>query len=496
MLTIIAGIIGAYGLLSISYLAMQFLLAHLHHLRHQRTIKRTTFADTHTITVLYPVYNESPEVLREVMERAHRCLEIKGLKIIIVDDGSPNREQLIPIYEQYQSDRIRIIYQANAGKRHAQYRGLQEAQGEFIITVDSDTLIDVEGIRRLIAPFERDHEVGAVCGEVLLENSRTNLLTRLLQRRYWSAFNLERAAQSIFRNVMCCSGPFSAYRAEILHRLKDAYISQTFAGKLCTYGDDRHLTNMVLGDGWRVVYEPEATAWTFTPDNLGDFIKQQTRWNKSFYRELIWSLSIAHHIHPYVFAEILLQPLLFIGYNIALFFSVFLIFSTRSLTLLLSYVGTILVLASLRSLYGLFRTRDPGFLLFCLYGFLHVFVLLPVRFKALATLGDNRWGTRDGRTVSPYWDFCKWAAGYWVILGSGAVLLYVFVPPEVTQALAYHRIHYFTTVGVSLVNFSAAFVYALVVLGSSLLSMLYIFRFLSKRSSLDISTVAPVVARD
>ena len=38
--------------------------------------------------------------------------------------------------------------------------------------------------------------------------------------------------------------------------------------------------------------------------------------------------------------------------------------------------------------------RRPPLLLFLLYGFIHVFLLIPVRIRALLTLTDNRWGTR------------------------------------------------------------------------------------------------------
>ena len=44
---------------------------------------------------------------------------------------------------------------------------------------------------------------------------------------------------------MCCSGPFSAYRKEIIDKVKEKYITQYFLGENCTYGDDRHLTNLV-----------------------------------------------------------------------------------------------------------------------------------------------------------------------------------------------------------------------------------------------------------
>jgi len=41
-------------------------------------------------------------------------------------------------------------------------------------------------------------------------------------------------------------------------------------------------------------------------------------------------------------------------------------------------------IALLRSAYGLARTRKPSFLIFVLYGFIHVALLIPVRLYALA----------------------------------------------------------------------------------------------------------------
>jgi hypothetical protein len=48
-----------------------------------------------------------------------------------------------------------------------------------------------------------------------------------------------------------------------------------------------------------------------------------------------------------------------------------------------------------RALYGMARTRDPGFLLFVVYGFIHVFVVKPVSIYALFTMHRTHWGTRS-----------------------------------------------------------------------------------------------------
>ena len=63
---------------------------------------------------------------------------------------------------------------------------------------------------------------------------------------------------------------------------------------------------------------------------------------------------------------------------------------------LLHYALTVTVMAVVRCSYAMIRNRDPRYLIFVLYGFLHAALLVPIRARALATLTDNSWGTRTG----------------------------------------------------------------------------------------------------
>ena len=69
----------------------------------------------------------------------------------------------------------------------------------------------------------------------------------------------------------------------------------------------------------------------------------------------------------------------------------------------LRYVAVTAMMGLLRCSYAIYRTRDPRFVMFLLYGFIHVFLLIPVRIRALLTLTDNRWGTRTA-VASPAHD--------------------------------------------------------------------------------------------
>ena len=368
------------------------------HKEHRRQ-KARHFTEWHqghypTVSVIVPSYNEEPEIL-DACVRSIANQDYENLEILVVDDGSTKREQLkTEVYDKFAIyPNVHVIYTPlNVGKRHAQKFGFNRSTGEIIVTVDSDTVLPQHAVRQLMQRF-KDPTVGAVTGDVQVENSKVNILTRLIGYRYWSAFHQERAAQSYFYVLMCCSGPFSAYRKNVIDHVKDKYTSQNFLGRRCTFGDDRHLTNLVLEEGYRVVFDNKAIAYTHVPTDIRTYIKQQVRWNKSFYREMLWTLRSFREHHPYMIYDLVMQLILPFLLIVALGGMVWQSF-TYGPHVILHYIGTIIVIAILRAGYGLYRTKDAGFLLFVLYGFIHLLLLMPTRLYALCTMRETGWGTR------------------------------------------------------------------------------------------------------
>ncbi|MCP4421459.1 MAG: glycosyltransferase [Chloroflexi bacterium] len=375
------------------------------------------------ISVVFPIYNESPDVLRATLEHAVSCLSIPGLELIFVDDGSQNRAELTPIYkhfeEMYDKDRLRILHLAeNRGKRMALNQGFALACGDFIITTDSDTFIFSEGIMRLVAPIIADPRLGAVTGEVQVENWYDTWLTHLISLRYWVSFHVERGAQSFSGSMMCCSGPFTVYRADVIKRIRHRLISQRFLGASCTYGDDRHLTWLVIEEGYLTRIQEGAVARTQAPRTIAEYVPQQIRWTKSFIRELFWVLPGFRHISFYSLLDTVYQPVISFCFMFALSNVVFLFFETWNPWILIGEFVILLLMASLRGVYGLSRTRWSGFVRFPLYGLLHISIILPLRWKALLTLRDTSWGTRQRKKVNKLGTF-----RLWLVFFFGTVLL-------------------------------------------------------------------------
>jgi hyaluronan synthase/N-acetylglucosaminyltransferase len=342
-------------------------------------------------SLIVAAYNE-PIELFIAAAKSFKALDYPDLEVIIVDDGSENHQNIEKISRHLG---FTYVYQANAGKREAMYTGFKymHPKSEVVLTADSDTLWEPNAAKELVLTLLDDDKTGAVTGEVAVLNEHDNLLTKLIGMRYHIAFLHERASQSYFRSVTCVSGPLGAYRREVIEAIKDDFVGQRFMGKACTYGDDRHLTNLVLNQGKQVRYAAGARCLTYAPTEFWTLVKQQTRWSKSYWREIFWQLRVipkhgAYRAYdwiisfalPFLLLLAIADHLLEIGAG-----------NHMHIWLLpLTIVGMSLV----RIIEPMWRTRRPAFLLFALYAFIYFAVMLPSKFWALATINDGKWGTR------------------------------------------------------------------------------------------------------
>ncbi|KAI7871581.1 nucleotide-diphospho-sugar transferase [Spinellus fusiger] len=291
------------------------------------------------------------------------------------------------------NDSMAVCYmQPHRGKRHAMYtafRVLMASGCDAVMTTDSDTKFDSRALIELEKALYWYPDIGASAGDVRIWNSNDNLLSFMSSLRYWMAFNIERAAQSLNRCVTCVSGPMGLYQAKVLRKILDPWIQQKFLGMECTYGDDRHLTNCVLMGGHRVVYTHLAFCETETPTKFLRWFKQQTRWSKSFYRELLWNLRSFHKHSPWMAAELLYQGF----YPFVLIFSIFTILWSHTPIVLLIWITSLFAISSIKTIYSIIISRSIRFLAFPIYSLYYLFGLVPAKVWALISLWDVGWGT-------------------------------------------------------------------------------------------------------
>ncbi|KAJ4310029.1 hypothetical protein N0V94_008641 [Neodidymelliopsis sp. IMI 364377] len=262
---------------------------------------------------------------------------------------------------------------------------------DAIFTTDSDTLVQPNALDEMLTVLRSSSNIGGVTADVKIWNRSESFLARLCSARYWFAFNIERACQSLWRCVGCLSGPMSMYRTSDLETILGPWNLQTFGGKATTFGDDRHLTNQLLAHGLRTRYTHRTWCDSESPTSFVRWVTQQTRWSKSFFREAFWFPASFAYQSPWMLLEMTIQTL----YPFILIATVFhFLFDTsgdpwRPVIWLVTMFGV----ALFKSALAVLISWDLWLLLFSLYGFIYFFGLLPSKVWALITMNQTGWGT-------------------------------------------------------------------------------------------------------
>jgi hyaluronan synthase len=350
------------------------------------------------VCAVVPFMNEDPAILTEVLDALAGQDRPLG-QVVVVDDGSVDlagRAVARSWCAQDPERRTLVVFGVNRGKRHALVvAAALGCDSDVLMCIDSDTVLEPTAVRHATAPFT-DPTVQAGTGLLVARNWRANLLTRMLDVRYLNAFACERQAYSNLGSVLCVSGAIAAYRTELVLDHREAFLTQSFLGRPSTFGEDRRLTNYALVRG-RVVFTPRAVGHTCVPERLGHFVRQQTRWGKSFFRESLWVL-LNRPPRALAWWLTLLELTTWAGYTVSLVASVAL-----APLHLWHYLGWMALSSWARSVHALnldrpdtrFTDRLVTLAVAPLYGVMAMLVLLPLRVWSLVTLRRGGWGARE-----------------------------------------------------------------------------------------------------
>lgn len=264
------------------------------------------------VSVIIPIYNQE-SMIETVIDAIYNST-YKNIEVIAVNDGSKDgtKQVLDNLAKKYPT--LKAIHKRNEGKRKTVAAGFYASKGEFIVLIDSDSVVDKHAITEFMKTFDANSNVGAVVGYAKVWNASKNLLTKCQDVWYDYAFNIHKTCETTFGCVLCCSGCLAGYRREAIanyipywiqariHNSDDrdltsyaiatswakthlAPLSQKLMQSMAQYDDaeDRGLTAQALVE-WKSVYVPTAIVYTEVPDNLKGYIRQQKRWKKGYVR--------------------------------------------------------------------------------------------------------------------------------------------------------------------------------------------------------------------
>ncbi|MEO7029367.1 MAG: polysaccharide deacetylase family protein [Acidobacteriaceae bacterium] len=222
------------------------------------------------VAVLIPAYNEAKVIARTI--RSVMMSNYKNIRIIVIDDGSSDNTYQIAT-ETYSAEiasgRLTVLTKPNGGKAEALNFALQQTDEEIYVGIDADGVVAHDAIGRLVCHFANP-KIGAVAGNAKVGN-RVNLWTRWQALEYITSQNFERRALDLFDVVMVVPGAIGAWRTAAV-KAGGGYHPDTVA-------EDADLTMNILEQGYSVIYEDQALAFTEAPINADGLARQRFRWS-------------------------------------------------------------------------------------------------------------------------------------------------------------------------------------------------------------------------
>ncbi len=115
------------------------------------------------LTIFTPTYNRSHELKRLYASLVAQTNQ--DFEWLVVDDGSS--DDTVSVMEGFMREskiRIRFFSQENGGKMRAHNRGVERAEGELFVCIDSDDWLEREAVSQILqdASFVESKDVGGI----------------------------------------------------------------------------------------------------------------------------------------------------------------------------------------------------------------------------------------------------------------------------------------------------------------------------------------------
>ncbi len=290
------------------------------------------------ISVVIPAYNEEENIvstIRSVLQNSYSRREV-----IVVNDGSTDNTaaRVKALCATLPPNMVKLISIKNGGKARALNIAMRRARGEVVAILDADAVLKNGALHAFARHFD-DPQIGAVAGKVYTASLK-GLLNKFQALEYAVGQNIEKKAFSVIGAVGVVPGPAGAWRRAALLQI-GGFSSDTLV-------EDQDMTLTMLRRGWKIAYEPDAVAYTETPDTLQKFLTQRFRWvygmMQCYWKHLgtmgaqpFSPLSYALFPHTIVFS--ILLPFCYLMVDALLVMSLFFGFSMHALLPILFFTG-------------------------------------------------------------------------------------------------------------------------------------------------------------
>jgi cellulose synthase/poly-beta-1,6-N-acetylglucosamine synthase-like glycosyltransferase len=214
------------------------------------------------VTILIAAYNEEEVIAATIENKLNLDYPKEKLEILVISDGSTDGTD--DVVKRYADRGVRLLRQEpRAGKTSALNMAITVATGKIISFSDANSICAPDALRKLAANFA-DPEVGYVTGKMIYANPDGTTIGEGCSA-YMKYENVLREVETRLGSVVGVDGGIDAVRKR-LYRPMNADQLPDFV-----------LPLMVVEQGYRVAYEPEALLWESSLKEAGDEYRMRVR---------------------------------------------------------------------------------------------------------------------------------------------------------------------------------------------------------------------------
>lgn len=223
------------------------------------------------VSVLIPARNEEKTIGDALKSVLSMNYPKDKLEVIAIDNGSTDKTS--EVISRFKG--VKLLFEKKLGKANALNKGLPLATGDIIGTLDADTLVDKNCLKRSIGYFE-DKKVGAVTNFVKADSEK-GILGKFQTVEY--AFSgITKKLISFLDSMYITPGTLSLLRRDAI---KDIKFSDD------TLAEDMDMALSIKKKGYKIVNSLDAISYTRIPMGFRNLAKQRIRWYRGFIENTI-----------------------------------------------------------------------------------------------------------------------------------------------------------------------------------------------------------------
>jgi glycosyltransferase involved in cell wall biosynthesis len=207
-----------------------------------------------TVSLIVPAHNEEDVIDARVRNLLELDYPTERLELVVASDASTDRTHEIVRGH----GRVRLLECERAGKLPTMNRAVRETKSEIVAFGDANATWSPDALRKLVRNFA-DPDVAYVCGQVRFQ--REDGTNR--EGVYWRYEMWLRESESALGSITGGNGAIYAVR-------RSDYVEWPF-------GHDQGFPTLMVQNGRRAVYEPEAMAFEKPSRDSEDEFRRKVR---------------------------------------------------------------------------------------------------------------------------------------------------------------------------------------------------------------------------